>query len=79
MAHGRSAYHRSDDDGKDDQVGLKDVEVPGGFIGLSVIKVIAYGWSRARARAWDKKRKRLREYVSADNNSDTLALFASGV
>jgi hypothetical protein len=49
MAHGRSAYHRSDDDGKDDQVGLKDVEVPGGFIGLSVIKVIAYGWSRARA------------------------------
>jgi hypothetical protein len=75
MTHGRAAFRRFDDDEGELVEGLKDVLVPGGFLGLDLVKTAAYGWSKAKRLA--AKGGRLGEPTGADNNADTLALFGS--
>jgi hypothetical protein len=74
MTHGRAAFTEFDDHG-DRVEGLKDVQVPGGFLGLDLVKTAAYGWSKAKRLA--AKGGQLGEPTGADNNADTLALFGS--
>jgi hypothetical protein len=57
------------------QEGLLDINIPGGYFGLNVIKAPAYGWSKATGLA--EKGGPLGTVNAADNNSDTLALFGS--
>lgn len=78
MMHGRIIYtnywkpQETNPDKKKLQQGLTDVTDPS-FWGLGLP---AYGWKRALSLA--KKGEDLGKRKAADNNAETLALFASG-
>jgi hypothetical protein len=75
MTHGHSVYTKLGEGAEEDQMGLVDVDAPGGYLGLNIIPAAAYGWSKTTTLA--KKGGRLGEINGPDNNADTLALFAS--
>lgn len=75
MTHGRAAWTNSDTDGGDPEIGLDDVEVRSGYLGLHVIPAVAYGWDKTTKLA--KESKVMGKSDSPDNNADSLALFGS--
>ncbi|KAH7079688.1 hypothetical protein FB567DRAFT_552087 [Paraphoma chrysanthemicola] len=79
MTHGRAIFRASVTDRKTGKVehqdGLIDASAMSGWLSLGLFEWSAYGWKLARALAMRGDPLGYKE--APDNNSDTIALFAS--
>lgn len=79
MTHGRSVYSPKDEDDEYIQTGLVDVPVQKGLNSLPGFRWASYGWKRATMLAKDGDATGTLGENAPDNNSDTIALFGSGM
>jgi hypothetical protein len=79
MTHGRSVFKKRNRDRIWEQEGLIDVWAPKGYTGLNWIKAAAYGWKKTTDLAANAQTNRPDGEQAPDNNSDTLAIFGSGM